>query len=171
MDPALRPNRHFWWVASLCSMLPDIDAIGLRMGVPYADLWGHRGMTHSLFCAAVLGILAAAYFRQPWRQGWKLASLLFVVTASHGALDALTNGGLGVAFFSPFDPHRYFFPWRPIQVSPIGAHAFLGARGMSVLLSEICWVWGAALFLFALPRAVRRWRRAQSMRDSGTFEI
>ena len=37
---------------------------------------------------------------------------LFLSTASHGVLDALTDGGLGVAFFSPFDQTRYFFPFR-----------------------------------------------------------
>jgi inner membrane protein len=29
--------------------------------------------------------------------------------ASHGVLDALTNGGHGIAFFSPFLNERYFF--------------------------------------------------------------
>jgi len=48
----------------------------------------------------------------------------FLATASHGLLDALTDGGLGVAFFAPFDNHRYFLPWRPIHVSPIGAGRF-----------------------------------------------
>ena len=62
------------------------------------------------------------------------------VTASHGILDALTDGGLGIAFFSPFDTHRYFFPWRPIQVSPIGP-GFFSARGVRVLASELRWIW------------------------------
>jgi hypothetical protein len=47
-------------------------------------------------------------------------TFFFLATASHGLLDAMTDGGLGVAFFSPFDKHRYFFPWTPIRVSPIG---------------------------------------------------
>src|SRR5215831_7502105 len=47
-----------------------------------------------------------------------LFAYLFLATASHGVLDAMTNGGLGVAFFSPFDTTRYFLPWRPIRVSP-----------------------------------------------------
>jgi hypothetical protein len=29
------------------------------------------------------------------------ARVLFVVTASHGILDAMTDGGLGIAFFAP----------------------------------------------------------------------
>jgi inner membrane protein len=55
-------------------------------------------------------------------------------------LDALTNGGLGVALFAPFSNERFFFPWRPIEVSPIGA-GFFSARGMRVLLSEARWIW------------------------------
>ena len=43
---------------------------------------------------------------------------LFLAIASHGLLDAFTDGGLGVAFFAPFDSTRYFFPVTPIEVSP-----------------------------------------------------
>jgi len=44
----------------------------------------------------------AAMFRNKDRSYWKTALLLFGITASHGVLDAMTNGGLGIAFFSPF---------------------------------------------------------------------
>lgn len=45
------------------------------------------------------------------------------------ALLRLTDGGLGVAFFSPFDNKRYFLPWRPIRVSPISVtHISLNCR-------------------------------------------
>ncbi|NII73881.1 hypothetical protein FHW84_002454 [Dyella sp. SG562] len=40
----------------------------------------------------------------------------------------------------PFASERFFFPWRPIAVSPIGAR-FFSARGLSVLASELRWVW------------------------------
>jgi hypothetical protein len=59
---------------------------------------------------------------------------------SHTLLDAMTSGGLGVAFFSPFSNERYFFPWRPIRVSPIGVD-FFGEAGVAVLRSELIWVW------------------------------
>jgi inner membrane protein len=70
-----------------------------------------------------------------------LGAYLFLATASHGFLDALTNGGLGVAFFAPFNNNRYFFPWRPIQVSPISLGKFLSQRGYLVLKSELLWIW------------------------------
>jgi hypothetical protein len=92
------------------------------------------------------------------RDRWKLALLLFVITASHGLLDAMTDGGLGVAFFSPFDRTRYFLGWRPIHVSPIAAHRFFSSRGLTILWSEIRSVWAPALLTGVL---LYSWRRHQ----------
>lgn len=50
-------------------------------------------------------------------------------------LDALTHGGLGVAFYWPFEHRRIFFDWRPIEVSPIGAGVFI-MRGWHMTKSE-----------------------------------
>jgi membrane-bound metal-dependent hydrolase YbcI (DUF457 family) len=71
------------------------------------------------------------------------------VTASHGVLDAMTDGGLGIAFFAPFDNTRYFFPFRPVKVSPIGL-SFFSARGLDVIWSELLWA----------PRKIATARRA-----------
>lgn len=65
----------------------------------------------------------------------------------HGFFDAMTNGGLGVAFFAPFDNTRYFLPWQPIQVSPIGVANFFSEWGLSVIISEFLWIWLPALVL------------------------
>lgn len=143
---------RFWLLSALCAMLPDADVVGFAFGVDYGDVLGHRGLTHSLAFALVVGVVVVALaFREvePFsRQWWSLAACFFVVTASHGALDALTNGGLGVAFFAPCDATRYFLPWRPIEVSPIGAGFFSG-RGIEVMASEIVWVWLPSLALVA----------------------
>ncbi|WP_210516124.1 metal-dependent hydrolase [Hymenobacter terricola] len=56
----LLPDRRHWpyWLAAgCCAALPDLDAIGYRLGVPYDGLWGHRGLTHSLLAAAVVAAL------------------------------------------------------------------------------------------------------------------
>ena len=140
-----RSNWKFWYLAVLCSILPDADVAGRWFGVAYDDLWGHRGITHSLFFAVLAGLLAAARLRPDWkRDGWKLAAILIAATASHGIIDAMTNGGRGIAFFAPFDSTRYFLPWRPIQVSPIGLR-FFSARGLRVIGSELIWIWPAAI--------------------------
>jgi inner membrane protein len=71
-----------------------------------------------------------------WRAG-----LVFVAVASHGVLDAATDGGLGVGFWIPFETSRYFLPWRPIPVSPIGIDAFFTSRGLEILIAEARWIW------------------------------
>ena len=71
---------------------------------------------------------------------------------------AMTNGGLGVALFSPFSNARFFFPFRPIKVSPIGVGRFFSAKGLAVVQSEVMWLWlpSAAIFaVLTLLRAVR----------------
>ena len=75
-------------------------------------------------------------------------------------LDAMTNGGLGVAAFWPFDQTRYFCDWRPIRVSPFGLKALLSQRGAAVMLSELRWVWGPCLAVIAAALLLRKRMRA-----------
>ena len=154
-----RKDWRFWGLMTACSILPDIDSIGFHLGVPYGSLWGHRGMTHSLLFAALLAACLAARFQDLFPPPWKLATLLFVITASHGVLDAMTDGGLGVAFFSPIAPDRYFFPWRPIHVSPIGVRGFFTLRGLRILSSEIIWIWCPAAITLATIKLVQSVRK------------
>ena len=157
------PNR-FWLLAAACSVVPDFDVITFGLGIPYRSVWGHRGFTHSLLFAVVLGcVITWAAFRQEELGAMKrsrasLAIFFILAIASHLILDSLTSGGLGVALFAPFENSRYFAPWRPIRVSPIGA-GFFSTRGLLVLASEIIWVWLPALALVVMaklfPRIVR----------------
>jgi len=155
--PAQAVPRRFMLLGAACSMAPDIDVIGFHFGVRYGDLLGHRGLTHSFAFAAALASLALlTAFRpgSPMQRGlvWLY---LFLATASHGVLDAITDGGLGVAFFSPFDTTRYFFSFTPIAVSPIGA-GFFSERGLTVMLSEVRWVWIPSIAFATTALAVRR---------------
>jgi inner membrane protein len=68
----------------------------------------------------------------------------------------MTNGGLGVAFFAPFDDARYFLPWRPIPVSPISASRFFGERGLAIMRAEVLLIWLPAAIL---PLVTLGWRR------------
>ena len=121
---------------------------------------GHRGITHSLPFACFLGALVAVGLRRRGVALSPLASWLYLsaATASHGSLDAFTNGGRGVAFFAPFSASRYFFPVRPIEVSPLGVPRFLSDRGIEILANELVWIWlpGAAFAFFFI--GVRRLR-------------
>ena len=91
---------------------------------------------------------------------WKLALVLFLVVASHGVLDAMTNGGLGVAFFSPVDTERYFLPWRPILVSPIGAARFFSTWGLRIMANEILWIWCPAVAVLVLIKLAKSLKAA-----------
>jgi len=165
--PRLRSDWRFWAVALVCSALPDIDVIGFGLGVRYGDLWGHRGMTHSILFAAAAGVVAGSWFGGSRLEKIGQCVLFFLIAASHGALDAMTNGGLGIAFFSPFDPTRYFLPRRPILVSPIGT-AFFSLRGLAVIWSEVLWVWGPALAFGLILSSCRRLLDARLRAESVT---
>jgi inner membrane protein len=144
---AVRPRRELpvrWWLlAAGSSMLPDADVVGYELGIPYGHVLGHRGLTHSIAFAIAWGVAVAwlAFRGDRWRGARPLLALgLVVATASHGLLDAMTTGGRGVAFLAPFDDARWFLPWRPILVSPIGVDGFFSARGLAILASEARWV-------------------------------
>lgn len=151
--------KRVWVAGAVCSIIPDFDVIGFRFGIRYGDFWGHRGFTHSLLFAALLAsvVMVTGFWRaSPGLGRLSLWIYFFLATASHGFLDAMTDGGLGVALFSPCDNHRYFLPWRPIQVSPIGAGQFFTHRGLEVLQSELLWIWLPAAVLVIAALIFRR---------------
>ncbi len=138
---ALGPGRispRLAIAGAFMAVLPDFDIIGFRFGIEYGDVWGHRGASHSLLVAVICAGLVSLL----WREGRSLAAFLFLAfaTASNGLLDALTDGGLGVGLFWPWDSARYFAPATPIRVSPIGL-GFFSERGLITLWSEMRWVW------------------------------
>ncbi|MDH5739974.1 MAG: metal-dependent hydrolase [Nitrospira sp.] len=168
-----KASRHpimTWQVLFLgmaCSIVPDLDVIGFSFGIRYGDLWGHRGLTHSIFFACLLSALLVRVWY--WRTSSSAKATLFIYffscTASHGVLDAMTNGGLGVAFFSPFDTSRYFFTYRPVAVSPIGIGDFFTGEAFRILASEATWIWLPTLVLFLLLRGFQQmwlWRPSQT---------
>ena len=157
---ASKMKRRFWVAAVICSVVPDADVIGFHFGIAYRDVMGHRGFSHSLVFAGLMGLLAASllfkrarWFTLSW---WGSVIYFFVVTASHGFLDAMTDGGLGIAFFAPFDNTRYFLPWTPVRVSPIGIQAFFSSWGATVMLSEMVWIWLPAGLICGTIFAVRQ---------------
>ena len=158
------PKLRFYALAASCSIAPDLDVYGFSLGIEYEDLLGHRGLSHSLLAALALGLAVSLVVYRPRtfsrRDRTRATVALVLATASHGVLDALTDGGLGVAFLSPFDATRYFAPWHPIVVSPIGIRSFFGEWGLAVLRSEIVAVW--------LPCAVAVMLTAASRRAPGT---
>jgi inner membrane protein len=162
-------GRRYGWrlpvLAVACSAGPDLDIVLHRFGVQYADLWGHRGMTHSLLFALLLSVVVVTLaFRRQARFGrgawWGLVGFFFALTASHGFIDAFTDGGLGIAFFSPFDTTRYFMPWQPLVVPYIALGPNLSEHGARMMLSELTWVWvpvgGLSLVISLARRRIGR---------------
>ena len=158
-----RAPLRLWLMACVLSVLPDADAALHHSGVPYSHPFGHRGFTHSFVFAALAAAFAAcSLFRE---RRWRIWLFLSAVGVSHGVIDAMTDGGLGIAFFAPLDNARYFLPWRPLVVSPIGVTAFFSDWGVAVLRSEIVHVWLPLCGLLLVVEAVR-WRRRAGALDS-----
>ena len=148
----------FWVLSAALPMAPDLDVVGLPLGVPFLSMWGHRGISHSIAAAVAIGVVTAALTSRRLRvRPLPLAVYFAVITASHGLFDALTDGGPGVAFFAPFDDARFFLPWRPLPVSPLAAR-FFSAWGWLVFRAELTYVWIPALVVAAIALSVRRRR-------------
>jgi inner membrane protein len=154
----------FWVLSIICAIIPDADVIGFKFGIAYGSTFGHRGFTHSVLFALIMGFIAAWIFiltaSIDRKQIWRFILYFFLVTLSHPLLDACTTGGLGVAFFSPFSNHRYFFPFHPIQVSPIKVDSFFSDWGLRVLLSEFLWIGLPSLTIVLITYFIRKRKNA-----------
>lgn len=149
------------------SMLPDIDVLSFRFGIPAGDILSHRGLTHSLFFAALTAVYVAYSSRILKVSAWVAGLFAFVCIASHPLLDMLTTGGSGVALLWPWSDERMFFPYQVIQVSPFNISAFFSQRGVNVIVSELAWVWFPCILVMmalAWPRLNRHKRQLERIR-------
>jgi inner membrane protein len=155
-----RVPRSLIVVAAFVSSVPDADVAAFAFGIPYGHPFGHRGFTHSLCFAALFAAFTSFAYLRLTKSGVSFGvafAFLFVALVSHGVLDAMTDGGMGIGFFIPFSSERYFLPFRPIRVSPIGPGGFAEEAG-GVLGSELRWVWAPFAFMGIAGMVVRRWR-------------
>ena len=111
-----------------------------------------RRYTFALAIALVVGRAAGVAARAVNRPVVTTALLTSAVLASHSLLDTMTDGGLGCALFWPIDATRYFAPWRPIPVAPIGLDFFSSAGGVVALIELLLF---APLLVVALRPAVK----------------
>jgi inner membrane protein len=156
-----KAQARFWILTAACAMLPDADVVGFIFRVPYGSMFGHRGFTHSLVFALLVGVVVwYTTFRNGTAAAYKIILYFAAVTFTHPILDMFTNGGLGVALFAPFIDTRFFSPWRPIEVSPIGVD-FFSRQGVTVFASEVLWVWAPSLLIVV---AGFFWKRRMSER-------
>jgi inner membrane protein len=157
--------RFLLALGAACAVLPDLDVTGLAVGFGLDHPLGHRGFSHSILCAGLVATALAAVVRayRPTALGAaRLWWYFFAATLSHGLLDAMTNGGRGVAFLAPFSDRRYHFAFRPIEVSPISVREFFTERGATIMANELVWIWLPCL----LVAAVALWLRRRSTQPS-----
>ena len=146
--------------AAAC-ILPDADVIAFRYGIPYADPWGHRGMTHSIAFALGAAVLLASLVKPVLREHVSFRALVLyfgLCGLIHIVTDAMTNGGLGVALFAPFSNERYLLPWRPVIAAPLSLKRFFDTGGAEVLKSEFFALWIPSIALGLAGIIVKKYR-------------
>jgi inner membrane protein len=154
------------------SVAPDLDVLAFGLGIPYAAEFGHRGFSHSLTFAFLVAALGAGMARHLRAAPMRAFGYLFSAVASHGFLDAFTNGGFGIALLWPFSDQRFFAPVHPIEVAPLALSRLLSARGVTVLWSELLWVWLPALSVAAVVVLYRTRRgRKRDSRSGGCASV
>jgi inner membrane protein len=137
----------------ILSLAPDLDFFGTYWGgIRYGSPWFHRGATHSI-AMALLGAAVVTSLVRPSR--WKSFALVAAaVAASHGLLDSMTDGGMAIASFWPATSHRFFLPWRPIHVAPMGARLLSKAGAHMIVCEAVAFspAWILALWPAGEPR-------------------
>jgi inner membrane protein len=163
----VRNSKTLLVAGMLLSILPDVDVLAFKLGIPYEHFFGHRGFTHSLLFAALISAGCTWFFSRFLHKSvistWVF---LFLCMASHGIIDAFTDGGLGVALFSPFDNERYFFPYQPIEVSTLSVERFFNGQGVGVLVSELKWIWLPSMMVFVVGLGALIISKRRSIRAS-----
>jgi inner membrane protein len=115
--------------------LPDLDVLLVALGAADGGAIGHRGASHSLAMAVLIGLLAAVIAR---RAGWprlRTALAAGAAVASHTVLDLLGARGKGLAVLWPLSAHRFHSPWRIFPDAPRGMRLLSGS-GLAELAIE-----------------------------------
>ena len=143
----------------------DLDYLpGLLLGHP--NLY-HRGVTHTVLAAVVVGALVVLAARAVGRRaGSPLAAGMWAgaVYASHLLLDFFTTDVVqpaGARFLWPFSDAYYLAPVTPLRqiiIDPTGRAAFFH----SIVAPETAHTWASEVILLlatiVLARAVRAWQ-------------
>lgn len=161
--PSTVPRVRLVLLLVALAMIPDLDVLGRYFGVARYGMFGHRGFTHSILFALIVGLVVPSLVFprvRPFGRDWRvLCALCFGATLLHGVMDSFTDAGSGIGFLIPFDDTRFFAPWRPLPTSPLGFRRFFNGGAVSILRKEFLMVWIPALGIFATVWILRRlWR-------------
>lgn len=114
-------------------VLPDLDVVAGLVGGPYATWLWHRGPTHSIFFAAVAGILLGWLVwrlhggRRPDTAQERLlpwVGLFWAALFTHPILDLFTH--YGTQLLAPLSRHRFAIPAMPV-IDPVYTLVLLAA--------------------------------------------
>ncbi|WP_066257184.1 metal-dependent hydrolase [Hydrogenophaga flava] len=143
---ALGPRRVGWRLmvaGALCGVMPDLDFVSVTMGFDrYSGTYGHRGFTHSLGFALLIGLLGALWPADGWRRRVGRGAFLALCTASHPLLDSLFDVGICSAWLWPLDGARHCLDWRPVPMQGVALF------GEERFLLELQWI-GVPLLVLA----------------------
>lgn len=152
---------------AVMTILPDIDYINYKfIGIPYGDIWSHRGFTHSIVFSLIVASLFTLVFKQQKRNTNLVVWLYFSICGiSHGLLDAMTNGGKSIPLLFPFSNEGIFFGFRPIKVSTLTAEKFFGYQGFITVQNEMLYIWLPAAFLFLICLMIGKYVAAEPIQS------
>ncbi len=150
----------FWLGAIVASNLPDIDLIGLLLGLPFQR--AHRQSTHSLLVLAAL--LLAVWLLHAVIQG-PISLVYFlawgVALLAHPLLDVVTTGptdaaaGFGIPLFWPLSSRRWALRRPLFRSAPIRAYRSIKTLSAAIL-PELIWCAAFSLILLAITCLLHR---------------
>lgn len=157
-----RPPVRLIAAAMIAGMLPDADVVGRLFGVPhYVDI-GHRGVTHTVLFALLVGLCGLGLGPSLKVRRPVAAAVLFFSTLSHPLTDMLTKGGKGMMLWWPLERDRFAFAGRPVEVAHVGLQDVYSGRLWPVFLSEALWLLIPALVAAWLIRRSKRGLRRKA---------
>lgn len=152
-----RLGRRALAIAAAAAMLPDADIVVGWLAGPFANWQHHRGLTHSVFFAAIagplLGWLAGLADRERRRLWMGLFTAVFL---THPLIDVVTH--YGTQLLAPLTATRFAIPAMPIidpvftlmLAAPLLLGVFATRRvGMAVTAAWAALIAGYGYVLFA----------------------
>jgi len=142
------------------ALLPDADVALVALGACDNGACGHRGASHSLPLAVMVGLLAGLLAR--WRR-WPVVRTIVATTfavGSHAVLDFLGAGGRGLPLLWPFSEARFTSPIRIFPDAPRGL-ALLSLPGVINVAIEFAVF--LPLMVYALWPRIAGWASARAL--------
>ncbi len=158
-----RLGRRAVAVGALVAMSPDADIVAGWLGGPFANLLYHRGITHSILIAPIVGAAVGYglwWLHQRWGRSAAAASrdrrtawiaLAIAALLTHPLLDVITH--YGTQLLAPLSDHRFGIPALPV-IDPVmtlllGLPALVGAFATRRASASVAIAWAGMILAYA----------------------